>query len=130
MDSNNGFTIFYKYVRKAQVYNSFTNMFARRVFTICSQSVGFTTIFTLFTQMLCPLFLFFLFTIYTQGNWVAGSSLFLSLQFFFFCLNSICQQRELPLFLVACGREILFILFWRGKGDWGYLYFLSPLRGF
>ena len=66
MDSNNGFTIFYKYVPKAQVYNSFINMFARRVFTICSQSAGFTTIFTIFTQMLCSLFLFFLLTIYTH----------------------------------------------------------------
>ena len=87
-------------------------MFTKRIFTICSQSMGFTTIFTIFTQMLCSLFLFFLFTIYTQGNWVAGSPLFPSLQCFFFCLNSICQQRELPLFLVACGREILFILFY------------------
>ena len=84
IDSSNGFIIFYKYDRKAQVYNSFINMFARRVFTICSQSAGFTIIFTIFTQMLCSLFLFFLFTIHTQGNWVAGSPLFLSLQFSFF----------------------------------------------
>ena len=119
MDSNNGFTIFYKYVRKAQAYNSFTNMFARHIFTVCSQSASFTTIFTIFTQMLCFLFLFLLFTIYTQGNWVAGSPLFPALQFFFFCLNSICQQQELPLFLVACGRGILFILFYSLLGREG-----------
>ena len=59
MDLGNDFTIFYKYVHKAQVYNSFTNMFIRRVLTIGSQSAGFTTIFIIFTQMLCFLFIFF-----------------------------------------------------------------------
>ena len=61
--------------------------------------------------MLCSLFLFFLFTIYTHGDWVAGSPLFLSLQFFLFYLNAICQQRELPLFLVAvAGKFFSFLL--------------------
>ena len=64
------------------------------------------------------------------GEWGSGLTFISFATILFFCLNSICQQQELPLFLVACGREILFILFWGGKGDRGYLYFLSPLRGF
>ena len=108
MDSNNGFTIFYKYVRKAQVYKSFTNMFARRVFTICSQSAGFTTIFTIFTQMLCSLFLFF-FIYNIQGNWVAGSPLFLSLQFFSFALIlSASNGSYLYFLLLVAGKFFLF----------------------
>ena len=105
------------FARHNNFYNSIHNPFAKRVF--------YNNFYNIHTDTLFPvLILFYLQYTYT-GELGSGLTFILSLQIILLYLNSICQQRELPLFLVAvAGRFLfLFILFWEGKGDWGYLYF-------
>ena len=132
MGSNNGFTISYKYVRKAQVYNNITigsktrnhNLFAKRVF--------YNNLYNIRTDALFPVLILVIYNIHTEGNWVAGSPLFLSLQFFLFYHNSFCQQRELPLFLVAvAGKFFSFLLLSFGEGMvTGVTFIFCHLGGF
>ena len=117
MGSNNGFTIFYKYVRKARVYNNFT-IGSQGAYP---QSVCKVRVLQQFLQYShrcsVPCSYSFIYNIHTQRNWVAGSPLFPSLQFFLFHLNSICQQRELPLFLVAVAGKFFSFLFYSLLGE-------------
>ena len=119
MGSNNGFTIFYKYVRKVRVYNNFT-IGSQGAYP---QSVCKARVLQQFLQYShrcsVPCSYSFIYNIHTQGNWVGGSPLFPSLQFFLFYLNSICQQRELPLFLVAVAGKFFSFLFYSLLGrEW------------
>ena len=88
-------------------YKIYNDVFAKRRFTITfttgsqgaySQSVRrahFTTIFTIFTQILCSLVFFFLFYLhYAQGELGSGLTFFLALQILLYFYKSICQQRE------------------------------------
>ena len=71
----------------------------------------YNNFYNIHTDALFPVLILFIYNIHTPGNWVAGSPLILSLQFFLFYLNSICQQREFPLFLVAvAGKFFSFLL--------------------
>ena len=70
---NTGFKIMvlqdlHQYVHKAQVYNNIYNSFARRIFTIRSQSAFYNNFYNNHTDTLFPVFLLFLlFTICTGG---------------------------------------------------------------
>ena len=118
------FTILLQYVRKASVYNNFTTGSQGAY----SQYVRKARFCNVHTETLFPV----LILLHTQGELGSGLTFILSLQILLLYLNSICQQRDLPSFLVTVAGEFhfLFILFWEGKGDWGYLYFLSPRKGF
>ena len=111
--SNNGFTIFYKYVCKAQVYNNFT-MGSQGTYSQFVRKARVSQQFLQYSHRCSVPCSYSFYLQYIHWNWVVGSPLFLSLQFFFFYLSSICQQRELPLFLVAVAGK--FFLFSFGEG--------------
>ena len=131
MGSNNGFTIFYnnmiakrrfttilQQVLKARIHNPF----AKRVF--------YNNLYNIHTDTLSPVLILFIYNIHTQGglgNWL---TYILSLHILWLCLNSTCQQRELPLFLVAvAGKFLSFLLFVFGKGRVTVVTFFSSHRG-
>ena len=112
------------------VLQYFTNMFAKRRFTtvlqICSQGaysqfVRKARVLQQFLQYSHRCSVPCSYSFYLQYTGDLGSRLtFIAFAtILFFCLNSICQQRELPLFLVACAREILFILLYSLLGREG-----------
>ena len=66
MGSNNGFTIITVNIRRAQVYNDFYNKFARRIFTIRSQSAFYNNFYNIHTDTLFPVPYPFFYLQYTQ----------------------------------------------------------------
>ena len=106
------FTTILQKVCKARIHNPF----AKRVF--------YNNIYNVHTDTLFPHSYSFIYSIHTRGIRVAGSPLFLRYNSF---VMSICQQRELPLFLVAVAGK--FFLFSFGKGRVTGVLFISSDRG-
>ena len=70
------------------------------------------------TDTLFPVFFLLFYLQYTQGELGSGLTFILAIQILLYLLNSICQQRELPLLSVAEAVKFFlssFVLFW-GKG--------------
>ena len=134
MDSNKGFynilqicsqgaglQQFYKYARKVRIHNLFAKL-------------GFyNNFYNIHTDALFPVLILFIYNIHT-GELSSGLTFisFATILVLFTLILSASNGSYLYFLLLVAGKFFLFsfILFWGGKGDWGYLYFLSPLRGF
>ena len=132
MGSNNGFTIFYNtFAIRSQGagLQQFYNKFARRIFTIHSQSACFTIIFTIFIQILCSPFLFFYLKYTYTGNRVAGSPLFFRNKFFCYILILSARNGSYLYFLLLWQGNSFFVLFSFGKGRVTGVTFIYCHRG-
>ena len=117
---NTGFKIIvlqdlHQYVRKAQIYNNIYNR-SQGAYSQSFRRARFTTIFTIFIQILCSVFhlSFFIYNIHRDS----GLTFIATLQILFLFLKTICQQRELPLLYVAAAvKLVLFFYFVLRRGN-------------
>ena len=110
------FTIIFTICSQSACLQQLYKRFARRVFTIHSQSECFTIIFTMFIQILCFPVLILLFIIYIhRGNWGSWLTFISSLQFFCYVLSLSASN----------GSYLYFLLLWQGN----YFYSLLGREG-